>query len=211
MQKIGNITSTADKNGEWTNGNVAGGTPPTVIDAAWLNTIQRELANMVISGGMALDPLNDAQVLAALKAIFLQSGNNLSEIKASGPAAVIAALNNLSLGTSAKRSGITSQMTGNGWVQIPMTFGLNESSFILQWMSVSLPQAAGSNMNGTTFNWPIPFPSQNLFAGVTLRGTGYSLQYNPVVGVETVSRNQIQVGSGYSASTASAFVWGLGN
>ncbi|MBU9851991.1 phage tail protein [Rahnella aceris] len=66
MQKIGNITPTADANGEWTNGNVAAGTPPTIIDAAWLNTIQREIANVVTGAGLTLDPANDAQLLAAL-------------------------------------------------------------------------------------------------------------------------------------------------
>ncbi|WP_413733158.1 hypothetical protein [Sodalis sp. RH20] len=70
MQKIGNITNTADINGEWTNGNVAGGVSPTILDAAWLNTIQRELANVVQGGGLALDPTNDAQLLAALRSIF---------------------------------------------------------------------------------------------------------------------------------------------
>lgn len=67
MQKIGNITPTADANGEWTNGNVAAGTAPTILDAAWLNTVQRELANIVTNAGLTLDPTNDAQVLAALK------------------------------------------------------------------------------------------------------------------------------------------------
>ena len=95
MQKIGSITSTADTNGEWTNGNVAAGIPPTLMDAAWFNTIQRELANVVTGGGLVLDPANDAQVLAALKKIFLQSGNNLSEINVAGTAAQAAALKNL--------------------------------------------------------------------------------------------------------------------
>lgn len=66
MQKIGSITSTADANGEWTNGNVAAGTAPTILDAAWLNTIQREIANVVTGAGLTLDPANDAQLLASL-------------------------------------------------------------------------------------------------------------------------------------------------
>src|SRR5471030_1188600 len=70
MQKIGSITSTADANGEWTNGNVAAGTPPTILDAAWFNTVQRELANVVTAGGLSLDSSNDAQVLAALKLLI---------------------------------------------------------------------------------------------------------------------------------------------
>lgn len=69
MQKIGSITSTADANGEWTNGNVAAGTAPTILDAAWLNTVQREIANVVTAAGLTLDPTNDAQLLAGLKAL----------------------------------------------------------------------------------------------------------------------------------------------
>jgi len=66
MQKIGSVTSTADANGEWTDGNVAAGTAPTLIEAAWLNTVQREIANVVTGAGLTLDPANDAQLLAAL-------------------------------------------------------------------------------------------------------------------------------------------------
>lgn len=106
MQKIGNITSTADANGEWTGGNVAAGTPPTIIDAAWLNTIQRELAGLVAAAGLALDPQNDAQVLAALKKLFFQTGNNLSEISSAGAAAQLAAVQNLGLASGAPPIGI---------------------------------------------------------------------------------------------------------
>ncbi len=43
MKKIGDVTSTADKNGEWTNGNVAAGIAPTILEAGWLNSVQREI------------------------------------------------------------------------------------------------------------------------------------------------------------------------
>ncbi|CNB93783.1 bacteriophage tail fiber protein [Yersinia frederiksenii] len=99
MQKIGDIPNTrADSNGEFTDGNVAAGVPPTILPAEWFNTLQRELIKVVQDGGLALDPNDDTQVLAALKKLFLQSGNNLSEIKAAGPTAVAAALVNLGLG-----------------------------------------------------------------------------------------------------------------
>lgn len=67
MQKIGSITPTADAKGEWTNGNVAAGTPPTIMDAAWFNTVQREIANVVTKAGLTLDPSNDGQLFAALQ------------------------------------------------------------------------------------------------------------------------------------------------
>lgn len=99
MQKIGDIPNTrADSNGEFTDGNVAGGVPPTLLPAEWFNTIQRELVTVVQDGGLTLDPNDDTQVLAALKKLFLQSGNNLSEIKDAGPTAITQTLANLGLG-----------------------------------------------------------------------------------------------------------------
>ena len=70
MQKIGSLTDTADANEEFTDGSGASGVQSTLLPAAWFNTIQRELVNIVQSGGLTLDPKNDNQVLTALKAIF---------------------------------------------------------------------------------------------------------------------------------------------
>ncbi|PQQ22255.1 hypothetical protein C6H66_24335 [Photorhabdus hindustanensis] len=67
MQKIGDITNTADKNGEFTNGNVAAGIAPTLLDAGWFNTIQRELINAIQGAGIKLDNKNDSQLFAAIK------------------------------------------------------------------------------------------------------------------------------------------------
>lgn len=67
MQKVGNTTDTADANGEYTNGNVANGIPPTIINAEMLNTFQRELVNTVEGSGLVLDPSNNHQLLDAIK------------------------------------------------------------------------------------------------------------------------------------------------
>lgn len=67
MQKIGDIPNTrADSNGEFTDGNVAGGVPPTILPAEWFNTVQRELVNIVEGAGMELEPSDDRQLLAAI-------------------------------------------------------------------------------------------------------------------------------------------------
>lgn len=100
MQKIGDVTPTADINGEWTNGNVAAGTAPTILDAAWLNSVQRELIAILNAAAIATDPLNDGQVITSLKKLFFQSSSNLSEIKAAGAAAQASARTNLALGNS---------------------------------------------------------------------------------------------------------------
>ncbi|CNH98888.1 bacteriophage tail fiber protein [Yersinia frederiksenii] len=103
MQKIGNIPNTrADNNGEFTDGNVAGGVPPTILPAEWFNTIQRELISVLSAAGITPDSNKFDQVSKAVSKLitdggFLKTVNNLSEIKTAGAAAVAAALENLGL------------------------------------------------------------------------------------------------------------------
>ncbi|PLD20655.1 hypothetical protein B6J54_15395 [Klebsiella quasipneumoniae] len=67
MRKVGSTTDTADANGEYTNGNVANGISPTIINAEMLNTFQRELVNAVEGSGLTLDANDDGQLLKAIK------------------------------------------------------------------------------------------------------------------------------------------------
>lgn len=69
MQKVGSVTETADQNGEFTNGNVAQGVPPTILESAIFNTWQREMINIVESAGIDLDPQDDGQLLKAMQKI----------------------------------------------------------------------------------------------------------------------------------------------
>lgn len=69
MQKVGDITSTATPEGEFTDGNVAGGVNPTLLMALWFNTIQRELCNVVTESGGTLDPNDFTQIVKAIKKI----------------------------------------------------------------------------------------------------------------------------------------------
>ncbi|MDU6301442.1 MAG: phage tail protein [Serratia marcescens] len=66
MRKVGSTTDTADANGEYTNGNVAQGIPPTIINAEMLNTFQRELIGVVEGAGMELNSADDNQVVKAI-------------------------------------------------------------------------------------------------------------------------------------------------
>lgn len=78
MRKVGSTTDTADANGEYTNGNVAQGISPTIINAEMLNTFQREMVNVVEGSGIVLDPADDGQVLKAIKNVNInQSPANL--------------------------------------------------------------------------------------------------------------------------------------
>ncbi|HHP1483482.1 TPA: hypothetical protein ACR6NM_004865, partial [Klebsiella pneumoniae] len=75
MRKVGSTTDTADANGEYTNGNVANGISPTIINAEMLNTFQRELIGVVEGSGMELNPEDDNQVFKAIKRFL---GNNVT-------------------------------------------------------------------------------------------------------------------------------------
>ncbi|CND07983.1 hypothetical protein [Yersinia intermedia] len=103
MQKIGDIPNTrADINGEFTDGNVAGGVPPTILPAEWFNTIQRELISVLSAAGITPDSNKFDQVSKAVSKLitdggFLKTVNNLSEIKTAGAVAVAATLENLGL------------------------------------------------------------------------------------------------------------------
>lgn len=71
MQKIGDITNTATPDGEFTDGNVAGGVSPTLLPAKWFNTIQRELCNVITKNGGVLNTDDDTQIFEILNSVFL--------------------------------------------------------------------------------------------------------------------------------------------
>nr|DAJ95712.1 MAG TPA: tail fiber protein [Caudoviricetes sp.] len=78
MLRIGQVEPTATSDGKYTDGNVAGGTPATRLRAPAFNALQEELANIVESAGMTLDPNNMTQVLTALKKLLPISGRLLN-------------------------------------------------------------------------------------------------------------------------------------
>ncbi|SDA18114.1 hypothetical protein SAMN03159355_01504 [Pseudomonas sp. NFPP10] len=69
MQKIGASTASANALGEFTEGNPGAGVDATLLKAAWLNAIQRELVHIVEGAGMSLDAADDSQLLKAIQAI----------------------------------------------------------------------------------------------------------------------------------------------
>ncbi|CAH6196257.1 hypothetical protein AI3059V2_4198 [Citrobacter freundii] len=74
------------------------GTPPTYPGPDWFNIVQTELLNLLKEAGIDPDKANHAQLLAAMKKLFLTRSNPFADIKADGPAAVAAALSNLGMG-----------------------------------------------------------------------------------------------------------------
>ncbi|CNI94073.1 phage tail protein [Yersinia mollaretii] len=200
MQKIGDIPNTrADINGEFTDGNVAGGVPPTILPAEWFNTLQRELMSVLSAADIEADSEQFNQVAAAISKLisngiegsdFLQAANHLKEIKNAGAAAVAETLANLGLGEAAKKGIATNaemqvgtadklvSLVGLMSVFGKRTFTANDyiripdvpGGLIFQW---GLIQNLLINSVGTqafTSILPIPFPTRILNASLTTTG-----------------------------------------
>lgn len=73
MQKIGDSTSTANADGEYTEGDPGAGVVATLIKAEWLNAIQRELIAVVQGAGLAPDKAKFDQVLTAIRTLNRQT------------------------------------------------------------------------------------------------------------------------------------------
>ncbi|MFQ6248408.1 gp53-like domain-containing protein [Yersinia enterocolitica] len=201
MQKIGDIPNTrADSHGEFTDGNVAGGVPPTILPAEWFNTIQRELMSVLSAADIDADSAQFNQVATAISKLisndidnsdFLQAANHLKEIKNAGPTAVAETLANLGLGDAAKK-GIASNAemqvgTADKLVSLvglmsvfgKRTFTANDyiripdapGGLIIQ--IGLIPSLLPSSAGAQAFTWalPIPFPNKLLNASLTTAGT----------------------------------------
>ena len=74
------------------------GVPPTYPGPDWFNTIQSELLNILSDAGLDPDKMDNTQILAALKKLFLSRSNPFGDIKKDGAVAIATALSNLGLG-----------------------------------------------------------------------------------------------------------------
>ena len=79
------------------------GVPPTYPGPDWFNTIQSELLNILSDAGLDPDKMDNTQILAALKKLFLSRSNPFGDIKKDGAVAIATALSNLGLGDGSGR------------------------------------------------------------------------------------------------------------
>ncbi|HGJ5865959.1 phage tail protein [Arsenophonus nasoniae] len=66
MKKIGDVTPTATPAGEFTNGNVAAGIAPTILEGEGFNALQREVLNVLLKANIKQDPDIDDQLTQAI-------------------------------------------------------------------------------------------------------------------------------------------------
>ncbi|WP_441545677.1 gp53-like domain-containing protein [Citrobacter freundii] len=134
------------------------GVPPTYPGPDWFNTIQSELLHILRAAGLDPDKMDNTQILAALKKLFLSRSNPFGDIKADGAAAIATALSNLGLGTAAKKNvgtganqipDMNSFQSGSGWFKLP-------SGHIIQYGSVGVGNPNAQAFTNTA-NFNIPF------------------------------------------------------
>lgn len=134
------------------------GVPPTFPGPDWFNIIQSELINILRAAGLDPDKMDNTQILAALKKLFLSRSNPFGDIKADGAAAIATALSNLGLGEIAK-AGVCSGVLGvNGYISIPLIIGGVKRNLLIQWGSADFG-GTGSQTSGVWNNFTYAFPS----------------------------------------------------
>ena len=178
------------------------GVPPTFPGPDWFNIIQSELINILRAAGLDPDKMDNTQILAALKKLFLSRSNPFGDIKADGAAAIATALSNLRLGEAAKRD------VGTGVNQIPdmsafdaqlalSGYAKEPSGLIRQWV--------GGNTGGMVageakvIELPFPFPS-GILAVVPYTGA-LAPGFTASVGIKWSGKNQITL---YNSSMTTA-------
>lgn len=206
MHRIDTSTAQVDKFGAGKNGFTAGnpqtGELPTALDEMFFDSVQEEISGVIESAGLVLDKQKNDQLTSALKKLFLQTGNNFSEIKTAGAAAQLAARGNLALDTAATRA------VGSGANQIPdmSLFASNQAAtgyqklpggLIIQWGTTGF-SAASTGIATTTF--PIMFPNACLQISLTEMTTISGS--TPYTGVNAWGSDTTLTTTGFSATCA---------
>ena len=125
MQKIGDIPNTrADSNGEFTDGNVAGGVPPTILPAAWFNTIQRELMSILAAAEIEADPHSFNQVLSSIQKLVSDGIPDLKDASLNQKG--IVQLSNATNSTSEKTAATPKAVSDLGKLLLKITNNLSE-------------------------------------------------------------------------------------
>ena len=164
------------------------GVPPTFPGPDWFNIIQSELINILRAAGLDPDKMDNTQILAALKKLFLSRSNPFGDIKADGAAAIATALSNLGLGEAAKRNVGTGDnqipdmgafASGSGWFRLP-------GGYIVQFGTFS-----GNTTRFISGHFPIPFPNRPMVSVSVMSDAVQSDPSNPAPQVLSVNFEHI--------------------
>lgn len=203
MHRIDTPTAQVDKFGAgkngFTRGNPQTGVQATALDDDYFDAVQEEIVGVIEGAGIALNKANRTQLFTALKKLFLQSGNNLSEIKAAGAAAMAATLVNIGAlsitGTAAAATKLaTARKIGgvdfDGTKDITLPF-INTTDTNIQLAGILLVLSHITSTNGHIIatNGNIACNNGNLYAG-----TGVASGVNVQAAKNLIAGENLSVG-----------------
>lgn len=138
------INSYGNNAGEFTDGNPGSGIPSTVVDSAWLNSVQRELIAILTASGLTPDVSMDNQVQAAIAAQIAAGGGGVTRAKWVTVANQAA---RLALNTALQGDGAVQTDNGHTYVLKPSGVYSNNSD----WLDIAgSGGGAVSSVNGYT-------------------------------------------------------------
>lgn len=182
------------------------GVPPTYPGPDWFNIIQSELLAVLAAAGITPDKANNVQLLAAMRALFLDTSQNGADIQDKA-----LFLQNLGLGTSALLAAAEFTFSGDSLIaKFPGSIAGGNGVLIIQVTKVAIPQAAGGGVATTTVTWPVAFPNACDFVMASSGGSTYLPNYTPFFGASVIDRTKCTASSTYSASSSAAIIMGIG-
>lgn len=170
--------------GQWTEGDPSTGTPATEITADWMNAVQNELENVIVTGAaIPLNKASNSQLLLAIQAIVAAGGFTTGDVKLTLKATADAGwimCNDGTIGSAS--SGATTRANAD-----------TEALYTLLWNNVSNTYAAVTGGRGASAaadfaaNKPLAL-TKMLGRALALSGTGATLtarSLGQTVGAET--------------------------
>lgn len=138
------------------------GVPPTYPGPDWFNTIQSELLNILRDAGLDPDKMDNTQILAALKKLFLSRSNPFGDIKTDGAVAIATALSNLGLVITSGPTYLTAKI----------------GSFIVMVGNCSKDTTPEGNLNVV---FPFAFPDTVFYLNITQANASYAVDTDPLI------------------------------
>ncbi|WP_227731113.1 hypothetical protein [Yersinia proxima] len=203
MHRIDTPTAQKDKFGAgkngFTRGNPQTGVQATALDDDYFDAVQEEIVGVIEGAGIALNKANRTQLLTALKKLFLQSGNNLSEIKAAGAPAIAATLSNIgALSTTGTAAAATKLATARkiGGVDFDGTKDITLPFINTTDTNIQLPGTLSALSNITTTNGHLIATNGNIACnnGNLYAGTGVASGVNVQAAKNLIAGENLSVG-----------------
>lgn len=163
------------------------GVPPTWPGPDWFNIFQNELLNVLAAAGINPDKTDHAQLVAAMKKLFLSRTNPGADIKADGAAAIAAFLSNLGL-SDIKLAGVcTGVLSTPGQISIPLIIGGVQKKCLIQWGIVNAARQSTTNVT-----LPVTYGNVCLFT-LAVKGSAIDLTGEFGVGCSPVNNSTIAI------------------